>query len=221
MFNTLVKDGETYWISSFERIVVEQDLKIDAGELRKEWSSGDRKFRERRTSGRFPFQTYCDAWARSFDRAFAALELKGDPADAVRIVLEDMGRRPVHPDALPALELLQGKCRIAVLSNADDRFLNPAVQRLGVSFEAVLSSEEARCYKPRPALFHNLLRRMNVAPREAVYVGDRQYEDVQGASRAGMRAVWLNRDRVVSDPNLPELEYHVGSLLEIPALVDH
>jgi putative hydrolase of the HAD superfamily len=62
---------------------------------------------------------------------------------------------------------------------------------------------------------------MNVAPREAVYVGDRQYEDVQGASRAGMRAVWLNRDRVVSDPNLPEPEYHVGSLLEIPALVDH
>lgn len=221
MFNTLVEDGESYWMASFQRIVQEQSLKTDAVALRKEWSTGDQAFRKRRTSGRFPFQTYYDAWIGGFERTFAALELSGDPADAVRIVLDDMGQRPIHTDSVQALEMLQGKCRLAVLSNADDCFLNPVVERLGISFEAVLSSEAAQCYKPRPELFQNMLRRMDLSPQEAVYVGDRQYEDVQGASDAGMRAVWLNRDRADLNPRLAEPDHHVESLLEIPALVIH
>lgn len=220
MFNTLVEDGETYWMASFQRIVQEQNLKANAIELRKEWSSGDQAFRDRRTNGQLPFQTYYNAWLGGFERTFAALELNGDPADAVRIVLEDMGQRLIHTDTVQALELLQGQCHIAVLYNADDRFLNPVVERLGISFEVVLSSEAAQCYKPRPELFHNMLRRLDVSPQEAVYVGDRQYEDVQGASKAGMRAIWLNRDRVALDPNLPSPDHHVESLLEIPTLVD-
>jgi 2-haloacid dehalogenase len=221
MFNTLVEDGETYWLASFQRIVHEQDLRADAGKLRGEWSSGDQEFRERRASGRFPFQTYYDAWLGSFARTFAVMELNGNPADTVRIVLEDMGQRPIHSDTLQALEILEGQCRIAVLSNADDRFLDPFIERLGIPFEAVLSSEEARCYKPRPELFHNMLKRLDVTPQEAVYVGDRQYEDVLGASEAGMRAIWLNRDRVALNPNLTEPDHHIDSLLAIPGLVNH
>jgi putative hydrolase of the HAD superfamily len=32
-----------------------------------------------------------------------------------------------------------------------------------------------------------------VAPEDAVYVGDDVLLDVQGAQRAGLRAVWMNR----------------------------
>ena len=62
---------------------------------------------------------------------------------------------------------------------------------------------------------------LDVTPQEAVYVGDRQYEDVQEASEAGMRAIWLNRDRVALNPNLPEPDHHIDSLLAIPGLVNH
>jgi putative hydrolase of the HAD superfamily len=34
---------------------------------------------------------------------------------------------------------------------------------------------------------------MQVAPQEAVYVGDDLRLDVEGAQKAGMRAVWMNR----------------------------
>ena len=221
MFNTLVKDGETYWMASFHRIVQEQDLRADVSKLREAWSSGDQAFREKRASVSFPFQTYYDAWLGSFARTFAVMELNGNPADAVRIVMEDLGQRPIHSDTIQALKMLQGQHRNAVLSNADDRFLYPVIERLGIPFEAVLSSEQARCYKPRPELFHNLLKRLDVTPREAVYVGDRQYEDVQGAREAGMRAIWLNRDGVALDPNLPEPDHQIESLLAIPGLVNH
>ncbi|WP_308622030.1 HAD hydrolase-like protein [Massilia sp. Se16.2.3] len=41
--------------------------------------------------------------------------------------------------------------------------------------------------------FPGRLRAPGVAPGEAVYVGDDLLLDVEGAGRAGMRAVWMNR----------------------------
>jgi 2-haloacid dehalogenase len=166
MFNTLVYDGEEYWCASFERIVQEQGLHISAKKLREEWSSGDRDFRENRTKEGVPFQTYTDAWRKSFSRVFSSLQLPGDTSSAIRIILEDMGQRPIHPEALEALEIIQGQWRVALLSNADDGFLNPVVDRLGSPFEAVLSSEGACCYKPRPALFQEMVRRLGIAPKK-------------------------------------------------------
>jgi putative hydrolase of the HAD superfamily len=219
MFNTLVHDGEEYWYASFERIVREQRLEISATKLREEWSSGDRNFRDGRTREGAPFQTYTDAWQKSFSRVFSSLQLPGDAAGAVRIVLEDMGQRPIHPEALEALAAIQGSWRIALLSNADDGFLKPVVARMGFPFEAVLSSEGACCYKPRPGLFQEMIRRLGITPEEAVYVGDRQYEDVQGAVLAGMRAVWINRNNTALDPGLPAPHHEVKSLLEIPRII--
>ncbi len=90
---------------------------------------------------------------------------------------------------------------------------------MGVEFEAILSSEEARVYKPRPELFQEMLRRLNVNPQEAVYVGDRQLEDVQGAQQVGMRAVWINRSEAAADPQLPQPDYQINSLLQLPGLL--
>jgi putative hydrolase of the HAD superfamily len=195
MFNTLVHDGEYYWNASFERIVREQGLAISAQKLRQKWASGDRDFRENRTKENVPFQTYSDAWRRSFERVFSSLKLDGDAEDALRIVLEDMGQRPIHAETVPALRAIQSQWRIALLSNADDNFLHPVADRLGLTFEAVLSSEAAGCYKPGSRLFNEMLRRLGVDPVEAAYVGDRQLEDVQGARLAGMCSVWINREK--------------------------
>ena len=219
MFNTLVKDGEPYWNASFRRIVGELDLGISATRLREVWSTGDQAFRESRTLENVPFRSYCDAWSSSFRRSFAALGLAASPDAALEIVINDMAHRPVQADTMEALSQLQGSVRLAVLSNADDRFLVPIARDLGFPFEAVLSSEAAHSYKPRPELFNNILGLLDIAPTEAVYVGDRQYEDVQGASSVGMPVAWINRERVASDPNLPVPDHNLSSLLELPAIV--
>lgn len=201
MFNTLVQDGEEYWYASFERIVKEQRLDISARKLREEWSSGDRQFRENRTREGALFQTYTDAWHQGFLRVFSSLQLPGDAARAVSIVLEDMGKRPIHDETLEALEVIQSRWRIALLSNADDGFLDPVVGRLGHPFEEVVSSEGARSYKPRPTLFQEMVRRLGIAPEEAVYVGDRQFEDVQGPSRLGCARYGLTGTTQPQTPN--------------------
>ena len=47
--------------------------------------------------------------------------------------------------------------------------------------------------KPHPSIFSAALQLVDVAPAEAVMVGDSLRHDVEGAMRAGMRGVLLHR----------------------------
>ena len=61
---------------------------------------------------------------------------------------------------------------------------------------AVFSSEIGK-RKPHPAIFERALEALDVRPEEAVFVGDRLYEDVRGAGELGMKtvqAVWFRAD---------------------------
>ncbi|MDP9194873.1 MAG: HAD family hydrolase [Acidobacteriota bacterium] len=52
----------------------------------------------------------------------------------------------------------------------------------------VFSNEHGHC-KPRPSIFEELRRGLDVPYEEMVFVGDNLYADVHGAQRCGMRAV--------------------------------
>jgi putative hydrolase of the HAD superfamily len=47
--------------------------------------------------------------------------------------------------------------------------------------------------KPHPSIFESALRLLDVAPHEAVMVGDSVKQDIDGARRVGMQAVLVNR----------------------------
>lgn len=72
--------------------------------------------------------------------------------------------------------------------------------------DALVTSEEVGLQKPDPAIFRAALGRLGVSASEAVMVGDAWATDIEGARRAGVRAVWLNRFGAVSpDPAVIEL----------------
>ena len=130
--------------------------------------------------------------------------------------IRDLGHRPLWPDAADALHSIARTRRIAVLSNADDAYLTPVVVRIPADFAAVISSESARCYKPAAGIFAAAVAALRANPQECAYVGDRQFEDVQGARSAGMAAVWLNRLAAPADPTLPPPDAEIRSLRELP-----
>ena len=66
-----------------------------------------------------------------------------------------------------------------------------------------------------------MLERMGVSPEETAYVGDRQLEDVLGATQVGMHPVWINRDGRPLDPKLPVPPHRISSLLELPKLLEN
>ena len=219
MYETLVKNPQHDWKNGFEAIIREQGLDTSADRLWQEWSAVDSEFRASRVRSDLPFRTYYQAWRDCFGHAFTILGIPGNPGSASSSFIRYISRRDPYPETVEAVRAVQDRWRTAVLSNADDDYLLPNLALLGLEFEAVLSSEEARVYKPLPGLFRQMLRRLNVAPDASVYVGDRQYEDVQGAIDVGMNAVWINRSGAPSDPQLPEPAYQIKSLLELPGLL--
>ncbi len=216
VYETLLQNEHRFWYDTFDVIIREQRLNISREFLWKAWLQLDQTFRANRNLPGAPFQTYYDGWRECFERTFAALGLDGDASAASRRSFLDLSRRPPYPETLKALSAVQRGWRTAILSNADDDYLSPALRRLGFTFDAVLSSEQARAYKPHPSLFQEILDRLGVSPEESVYVGDRQFEDVKGASQVGMGTVWINRAGAPLDPKLPTPDHQIRSLLELP-----
>ena len=219
MFNTIAQDSYDYWHQSFVSIIAEQRLDTTPEALRHAWDYGCNDFRQRRIDPEEPFISYLDGWADAFRIAFDQLNLSGNAMAASRKSIDDLGFRPLFPDAPEALSTLGQRRRLAVLSNADDSYLNPVVARVPADFAAVVSSEGGRCYKPDARLFNVALSKLRAEPSECVYVGDKQFEDVKGARGVGMSVVWINRRSEPADPSLPAPDAEIRNLLELPAVL--
>lgn len=219
MYETLVQNQHSLWEVGFRGIIEEQSLDVSPQRLWQEWAPHEAEFRASRIKEGAPFRNYYEAWRDGFLQAFAGLGVPGDPEAAAASFVRYISHRDPYPEVREALAALRREWRIALLSNADDDYLLPNLEDLGVEFEAVLSSEQARIYKPLPGLFRLMLQRLSAAPEEAVYVGDQQFEDVQGAASVGMNAVWINRAGVAADPELPAPAFEIRSLTELPGLL--
>ena len=219
MYETLVQNPHSLWKVGFEGVIREQSLNVSAERLWEEWSPQEAEFREIRVQPGAPFRSYFQAWRDCFAHAFTALSLPGDADAAARRFVRYISQREPYPETVEALTAVQEKWRTAVLSNADDDYLLPNLELLGLDFDAVLTSEKARVYKPLPGLFRKMLRTLDVSPEESVYVGDRQYEDVQGAMGVGLNTVWINRSGAFPAPELPQPAHQIRSLLELPGLL--
>ena len=219
MYGTLVQHPEGIEEASFAKSIKQQNLDTTAHELWKQWRPSEEQFRRTRVDPNRPFQSYFDAWKAGFERTFSFMNLGGDAHATTLQFFRDLSQRPPYPEASEAVAEMQKHFRTALLSNADDGFLLPNLEVLNVDFEIILSSEQAQIYKPRPELFQRILEQLGVSPEETIYVGDRQLEDVLGATQVGIHPVWINRDNRPVDSNLTIPTYQISGLLELPRLL--
>ena len=111
-------------------------------------------------------------------------------------------RNEVQPfeDVLPTLASLGNKVLLGSVSNgvAD-------LNAIGIShhFCVSVAAHHCGCAKPEAAIFHTACEALGVVPEEAVYVGDDPLLDVEGAQKAGLRGVWINRPHLWPDRKLP------------------
>jgi HAD superfamily hydrolase (TIGR01549 family) len=124
----------------------------------------------------------------------AAFTAAGEDVAKVEHAMDEFfaARNRVTPyeDVLPGLLRLQQSTIVGSISNG-----NANLQAIGLSqhFKVSVAAHQLGTAKPDAAIFHAACRALGIAPLEAVYVGDDILLDVQGAQRAGLRAVWMNR----------------------------
>jgi putative hydrolase of the HAD superfamily len=122
----------------------------------------------------------------------------------------------VYDDVVPTLEELSRRgAKLAVVSNWDS-YLPNLLAALGLDrfFSVVAVSALEGTSKPDPEIFLRVCRRLDVAPAEALHIGDSVAEDLAGARAAGLSALLLDR----ADAH-PEIGDRIRSLVEIPASV--
>jgi putative hydrolase of the HAD superfamily len=86
---------------------------------------------------------------------------------------------------------------LAVLSNRDKPFVDVLEShRILEFFHFSLAGGEVDSYKPDTGLFEEALKRSNIMPQEAVYVGDNYFADVVGSRRAGLTPVLFDPDNI-------------------------
>ena len=124
----------------------------------------------------------------------SAFEAAGEDAAKVEQAMVHFyaARNAVIPydDVVPGLLRLKGRSLLGSVTNG-----NADLQAIGLShhFKVSVAASQFGRAKPDAAIFLAACKELGVAPADAVYVGDDVLLDVQGAQRAGLRAVWLNR----------------------------
>lgn len=128
---------------------------------------------------------------------FHALEDAGYPAREAQdladkgfeVFLHGRHQVEIFPEVHPTLEILAKDFTLGVITNG-----NADVRRLGLAdyFAFALCAEDLGIGKPDPTPFREALKRASVDAGAAVHVGDHPDDDIAGAQRAGMRAIWYN-----------------------------
>jgi putative hydrolase of the HAD superfamily len=96
--------------------------------------------------------------------------------------------------------------RLAVVANTwpePPRLVRREIEELGVAgrVDAIVLSGEVGARKPDPAVFEHALARLGVDPLDALHVGDRLVDDIDGAAAVGMttvQALWFRADGAAS-----------------------
>jgi HAD superfamily hydrolase (TIGR01662 family) len=138
------------------------------------------------------------------------------------------GASPPFKDAQPTVaRLRKAGYRLAMVSDSDGtlggkrrRIQNLSFGRL---FEtAVVAGDDTPRLKPSRAPFLLAARRLNISPRECVYVGDNPATDVEGAKAVGMMTILVKR-RPYAVPRAgspsPRPTFEVKALREIPGIL--
>lgn len=129
----------------------------------------------------------------------------------------------VYPEAIRVLNALQESgYMLGLLSNTPFRAKDHLadLDRYGLKhyFRETVFTSTLKYRKPHPEPFRIACRRLGITPRRALYIGDRQYEDVQGPQRIGMTACLIRRNGKPYEPGLTS-SAEINSLDELIPLL--
>jgi 2-haloacid dehalogenase len=119
-----------------------------------------------------------------------ALGLPIDTDQQQALMREYLALAP-YPDVSNFLKNLKIAKR-AILSNGSPDMLDPLVANSGLAFDAVLSVDAVKVYKPAPVVYELAMQRLGVHKDEIAFVSSNCW-DALGAKSFGFQVFWINR----------------------------
>ncbi|MET3116908.1 2-haloalkanoic acid dehalogenase type II [Undibacterium sp. GrIS 1.8] len=157
-----------------------------------------RSYREKlvKTNPRFQY----DLWSLRhalLSKLFLEFKVDVTKADEAMAVFADARNKvSLYDDVVPGLQALSKRVELGSISNG---FADLHVIGLAPHFKVSLAAHKFGCAKPDPRIFSAACNALDLPPEQVMYVGDDLLLDVEGAQRAGMQGVWMNRHQVAQD----------------------
>lgn len=169
-------------------------------------------------------------WQRSLMRRYApfsqitrealayaceSLKLALDAAQTDALMQEYLRLSP-YPDVPGALQALKGKK--AILTNGSPDMIEPLVAHSALRFDAVLSVDAVKMFKPVPEVYQLAIDRLGVRKEHIGFVSSNCW-DALGAKSFGFNVYWINRAGAPVDRLGFQPDALLGSLGDLPEIL--
>jgi 2-haloacid dehalogenase len=122
-----------------------------------------------------------------------------------------------YPDVEDALKKL-GSYKTAILTNGSPDMIGPLVEHSGLRFDAVLSVDAVKVFKPAPQVYELASTQLTVPAARIGFVSSNCW-DVMGAKSFGFAVYWINRAGAPADRLGFQPDAILGTLGDLPEIL--
>lgn len=177
-----------------------------------------------------PAKVYPELLADVLRRLAARWSVTLEPDEATAFG-NSVGRWPVFADTPASLQYLKRYYKLVIISNVDRASFARSNEKLGVSFDRVITAQDVGSYKPDLRNFAYALadieKALGVGKRDILHTAQSLFHDIVPAKSSGLRTMWIDRRKGVpgwgATPAPPNMEaarpdFEASSLAEFVAL---
>lgn len=153
----------------------------------------------------------CGAYVPYEELVAAAAQRVGLEAGVTRKLEQLWPELPVWIGVQEALDAIEGRARLGIVTNCSKRLGQLAAGRLRTRWDCVVTAEEAGYYKPDPRPYRFALQSLGVSAEDAAFVAGSGY-DLIGTHAVGLRTYWHNRVGLARPDAAPPAEFESRNL---------
>jgi len=128
--------------------------------------------------------------------ACESLKLKLGESES-RALMDEYRKLAPFPDVAAAMNKMKNRKR-AILTNGSPDMIDPLVAHSGLAFDAVLSVDALKVYKPAPQVYQLAVDKLGIRKEEIGFVSSNCW-DALGAKSFGFAVYWINRTGAPAD----------------------
>jgi 2-haloacid dehalogenase len=186
-YGTLV-DWESGILAALGPVFATHNINPTDGEILKLYTEIERRAEEDK------FSEYKEVLRRVVREIGNRLGFVPSPPELNCLVDSLKNWRP-FPDTFGALQTLKKTFKLAIISNIDDDLFAFSAKHLKVEFDWIITSEQAKSYKPSLHNFKFAIERIGVSPEKILHVAQSIHYDIIPARILGLSTVWVNRKK--------------------------
>ena len=208
-YGTLV-DWLPIWIEVSDLIVTENKLEVSSNDFALEWRGIQRDMLFKKE-----FIPYKQNIKEALVQLCQRYDIKEN--DYSDILFNKWGEINPCPEVPEVLNKLKEKYKLAICSNSARDLFDICANKLPIIFDKVFISDETKVNKPHLEMYAISIKNFGVPKENILHIASSQM-DIKGATKAGLKVCWINRqkEKLVIDTPTPNFEIHkLTELLEI------